>query len=207
MNKGLLIVVSGPSGSGKGTVLNVAFERDKNIFYSVSSTTRKPRPGEKDGVNYNYITKEQFKKQIENNEMLEWAEYCDNYYGTPEAVVEQMRNAGKDVLLEIEYVGAMQVKKKHPDAILIFTVPPTIDVLYKRLTGRGTESQEVIDSRMAVAKEEITHMYDYDYIVVNGEIEQAVCDFLTVINAQRLKSDRNPNFLNEVLNNVVPGSK
>lgn len=173
MDRGLLIVVSGPSGVGKGTVLGKLMEENENIFYSVSATTRKPREGEIDGINYFFITKEQFEKYIVEDKMLEYAQYCDNYYGTPLAAVEQMRQEGKDVLLEIEAQGALQVMKKCPDAVSIFVAPPSMDELRRRLTERNTESAEVIESRMWKAEEEMALAHHYQYNVVNDTVENA----------------------------------
>lgn len=173
MNKGLLIVVSGPSGVGKGTVLSELMQENGNIFYSVSATTRQAREGEKDGVNYFFITKEEFEKNIKDGKMLEYACYCDNYYGTPQQAVEQMREQGKDVLLEIEPQGAMQVMKKCPDALSIFISPPSLEELRKRLTERGTESKEVIESRMQKAGEEMSLAENYQYHVLNDTVENA----------------------------------
>ncbi len=173
MRRGLLLVVSGPSGVGKGTVLGKLMEENDNIFYSVSATTRKPREGEVDGVNYFFITKEQFERNIAEDKMLEYATYCDNYYGTPLAAVEQMRNEGKDVLLEIEAQGALQVMKKCPDAVSVFVAPPSMEELRRRLTDRKTESAEVIESRLRKAEEEMALAHHYQYRVVNDTVENA----------------------------------
>lgn len=200
-NKGLLIVVSAPSGCGKGTVL-AEILKDDNYYYSVSATTRSPREGEKDGVQYHFLSKEEFKKRIENNGMLEYAQYCDNYYGTPKKEVDEMREKGKDVILEIEVQGAMKVKEICPDAVFIFIAPPSIKELDRRLRKRGTETDEVIAKRVAEAAGEISHAKDYDYIVVNAALEDAVDDFKTVVKAEKLKAEYADELINEVLKNA-----
>ncbi len=172
-NKGKLIVISGPSGTGKGTVLNEVFQRNPHLKYSVSATTRAPREGEVDGVQYHFITKADFEEMIRNGKMLEYTIYCDNYYGTPAEFVEQQRLKGEDVVLEIEANGASQVREKCPDATLIFILPPSIEELERRLTGRGTEPPEVIAARIAEAIREIEQADQYDYQVVNEVVETA----------------------------------
>lgn len=188
--KGLLIVVSGPAGCGKGTVLRQLFESREGLFYSVSATTRSPRPGEEDGVHYFFLTKQEFERRIALDDMLEYAAYCENYYGTPRSAVEQRRGEGNDVILEIEVQGAMKVREKVPDAILVFIMPPSLAVLEKRLRGRGTESEEVVLKRMERAKAEISLAPQYDYIVVNGELQKAVDDLSAILTAEKLRSNR-----------------
>jgi guanylate kinase len=188
--KGLLIVVSGPSGSGKGTVLSEVFAANKNIFYSVSATTRAPRPGEVDGRHYYFLSKEEFKKRIDSGGMLEYACYCGNYYGTPRSAVEKQRNAGNDVVLEIDIQGAIQVKKACPDCVTIFIAPPSAEELERRLRGRGTESDEVIKKRLETAVKEISKAEFYDYIVVNDEVETAAKKIGCIITAEKCKSTR-----------------
>lgn len=171
--RGLLIVFSGPSGVGKGTVRAKIFESENNFEYSVSMTTRKQRPGEVDGKDYYFRTREEFEEMIRNGQMLEYAEYVGNYYGTPLTYVNQTLDEGKDVFLEIEVQGALQVKEKVPDGVFVFLTPPDLEELRGRLVGRGTDSAEVIASRLEKAKEEIRLMSEYDYAVVNDEVELA----------------------------------
>lgn len=201
MNKGLLFVVSAPSGCGKGTVLAEVL-RDEKFYYSISATTRKPREGEIDGVNYRFLSKEQFESLVNSDGMLEYAQYCDNYYGTPKDMVEKKRLEGKNVILEIEVQGAMQVRKNCPDAILIFILPPSVAELERRLRKRGTETDDVIAKRVAKAAEEIPYAEKYDYIVVNGALEKAVEDFLAIISAEEHKTVNSVNLINEVLENA-----
>ncbi len=201
MNKGLLFVVSAPSGCGKGTIL-AEILKDDRYFYSVSSTTRKPREGEVDGVNYNFLTKEQFEELIENDGMLEYACFCDNYYGTSKEMVEKKRLEGKHVILEIEVQGAMQVKEKCKDAVLIFIMPPSVSELERRLKKRGTESDDVIAKRVAQATEEIKVAHNYDYVVVNDGLEKAIEDFKIVILAEEHRASYAEEIINEVLKNA-----
>lgn len=201
MNKGSLFIVSGPSGCGKGTILAEILKQDK-FYYSISATTRNPRVGEVDGVNYHFLSKEKFEELINNDGMLEYASYCDNYYGTPRKPVEDMLNAGKHVILEIEVQGAMNVMKKCPDAVSIFILPPSIKELRRRLNKRGTETDDVIEKRLAQAEREIKMAENYDYIMINGELELAVQDLLSVIKSQELKKDNSKYLIDEVLNNA-----
>ena len=163
-NRGLLVVVSGPAGSGKGTVNGMLTKKDGYMF-SVSATTRSPRPGEVDGVNYHFISRDEFESRIERGEMLEYTEYCGNYYGTPEKETLEALEAGKNVILEIEVEGAMNVKRKYPDAVLIMLLPPSYAVQESRLRGRGTETDEAIKRRLARAREEVLYVVHYDYII------------------------------------------
>ena len=201
MNKGLMIVVSAPSGCGKGTVLNEIL-KDKNFYYSVSATTRAPREGEADGVNYHFITKAEFEKLIAENGMLEYAKYCDNYYGTPKEILEKKMNEGIDVILEIEVQGAMQVKRLCPEAVFIFIAPPSIAELERRLKKRGTESDEIIAKRVSEAAGEIRQAVNYDCVIVNAALEDAVEDFKTIVKAEKLKTAYAENLINEVLENA-----
>lgn len=171
--KGILTVVSGFSGAGKGTIMKSLIEKYP-YFLSVSATTRSPREGEIDGVHYFFRTREEFETMIEQNQLIEWAEYVGNYYGTPKEAVQKQLDEGKDVVLEIEMQGGMQVKKLFPDALLLFITTPSADVLKERLVGRGTETEEVINKRLARAAEEAEYMDKYDYIIVNDVLEEAV---------------------------------
>lgn len=201
MNKGLLFVVSAPSGCGKGTILAEILKDDK-YFYSVSSTTRKPREGEVDGVNYNFLSKEQFEELIKADGMLEYACFCDNYYGTSKEMVEQKRLEGKHVILEIDVQGAMQVREKCSDAVLIFIMPPSVSELERRLRKRGTETDDVIAKRVSKSAEEIEAARSYDYVVVNAELEKAIEDFKTVISAEEHRVSYAEELINEVLKNA-----
>lgn len=190
--KGLLIIVSGPAGSGKGTV--VSRVREKAPFeFSVSATTRAPRPGELDGVHYHFIDKTAFEEKIAAGDMLEHAEYVGNYYGTPKAPVEQTLAEGKDIILDIEVQGALQVKEKMPDAVMIFILPPDAVTLEARLRGRGTETEEVIAKRMAKARTELALFDRYDYVVVNREngVDAAAEEILSILRAERCRTSRN----------------
>jgi guanylate kinase len=186
MEKGLLIVVSAPSGCGKGTILEEILKDDK-YYYSVSATTRKPRVGETNGVQYHFLTMEDFQNRIDNGGMLEYAQYCDNYYGTPKKEVEEKLNEGKHVILEIEVQGAMKVKDICPEATFIFITPPSLEELERRLRKRNTESEEVIKQRVAQAEREIPYSKYYDYVIVNDDIKDAIDDFKSVIRACELK--------------------
>jgi len=188
--KGLLIVVSGPSGTGKGTVLKELFSQHKGLFFSVSATTRDARPGEIEGVHYFFLTKEEFERQIVDNNMLEFAEYCQNYYGTPRSAIEEKRAAGFDVILDVEVKGAMHIKSEMKNAVLIFLMPPSIEELEKRLRSRGTECEEVITRRLEKARKEIKASPNYDYIVVNDNIKQAASQIESIITSEKLKQNR-----------------
>ncbi|MCC8068983.1 MAG: guanylate kinase [Ruminococcus sp.] len=186
MNKGLLIVVSAPSGCGKGTMLKEIL-KDNRYYYSVSDTTREPRPNEIDGIHYNFLSKEKFQSKIDQDGMLEYAEYCENYYGTPKKPVEENLNLGKHVILEIEVQGAMRVKQVRPDAKFIFIAPPSIEELERRLLKRDTETMEVIQERVSKAKIELTYSNQYDYIIVNDELKKAIKDFKSIVRACELE--------------------
>lgn len=179
--RGRLVLYTGSSGVGKGTILEELKKRDPNIKVSISNTTRNKRNGEIDGVHYNFVTREQFEKLIKENGYLEYAEYCDNYYGTPKKAVEDMLDDGYTVILEIEVQGGLQIMKKHPDVLSIFILPPSMDVLEKRLRSRGTEDEETIQKRLEQAKNEITFKDKYRYNVVNAELDKAVEQVLDII--------------------------
>ena len=189
--KGLLIVLSGPSGVGKGTVRKALFsQEDIKLHYSISMTTRAPREGEVDGVDYFFKDRETFEQLIANNKLLEYAEFVGNYYGTPVDYVQQCLNEGKDVFLEIEVQGALQVRSVLPEALLIFLAPPSLSELQSRLVNRGTESEEVINNRLQVAREELEMMDSYDYVVENDEV-QAACDRIkAIVTAEHCKRER-----------------
>ncbi len=189
--RGLLIVLSGPSGVGKGTVRKAIFDSEENDFqYSISMTTRKQREGEVNGVDYYFRSREEFEAMIEAGEMLEYAEYVGNYYGTPLTYVNQTLDEGKDVFLEIEVQGAKQVKDKVPDGVFIFLTPPDLAELKSRIIGRGTDEMSVIEERMAVAREEIEMMALYDYAVVNDEVPLAVQRIKDIIASEHFRVDR-----------------
>ncbi|RFB19116.1 guanylate kinase [Bacillus sp. HNG] len=189
--RGLLIVLSGPSGVGKGTVRKAIFSQpDTKYQYSISATTRKPREGEVDGVDYFFKSKEEFEELIKNNKLLEWAEYVGNYYGTPIDYVEATLQEGKDVFLEIEVQGALQVRKAFPEGLFIFLAPPSLKELKNRIVTRGTETDELILNRMKVAKEEIEMMDAYDYVVENDQVELACDRINAIVTAEHCRRDR-----------------
>lgn len=196
MAKGVLLIISGPSGSGKGTIVEQLVS-ELGYCVSISATTRNPRPNEKDGIHYFFKTKEEFEKMIDNGELLEHAAFCGNYYGTPKKYVEEQLESGKNIILEIEVHGALQVKKKYNDAVLIFTMPPTLTELRRRLEFRGTETKEVIDARINRAEEELEFLPDYDYIVINDTVDEAVKDVDCIVKAERMKCSRNPELKNK----------
>lgn len=199
MNKGLLIVVSAPAGCGKDTILEQVLANNGNIFYSVSATTRTIRPGEVDGASYYFKSRDEFETMIKNSELLEYTEYCGNYYGTPRKAVMDMLDAGKDVVLKIEVEGAANIKRMFPDCVMIFILPPSISELDRRLHKRGTESEEVIQKRIAAAKNELTYAANYDYTIVNGALEKAIEDFETVVRAEKFRVSRNADLIEEIL--------
>lgn len=198
--KGILFVVSGPSGTGKGTICKKILQKRDDLFLSVSATTRLPREGEEEGVAYFFMKKEEFEQKIAEGDILEYALFCGNYYGTPRKAVEKMLNDGKDVILEIEVQGAMQIKEKYKDAVCIFTLPPSMAELEKRLRGRDTETEEALKSRLLRAKEEFEYASKYDYMILNDDIDSALARLETIIEAERLKIHRNINFIKEVQN-------
>ena len=198
--KGLLIVLSGPSGVGKGTVREALFKmKGHDLVYSISMTTRKPREGEVDGREYYFVSRDQFEESIKNGKMLEYTEFVGNYYGTPLDKVNELINAGKEVLLEIEVNGAMQVRERCKDAIFIFIAPPSFDALKNRLIQRGTESKGKIEERIKKAEREIGLAEMYDYIVVNDEVKNAADKILAIIRAEHAKTKRTIDKYNEIL--------
>ena len=190
--KGILMVVSGPAGSGKGTVIKILREKVPQIALSVSATTRNPRPGEAHGVQYFFITREEFERRIADGEILEHTEYCGNLYGTPAEGVRRVLESGGDIVLEIEVDGAGQIKKKFPDAVTVMLIPPNGKTLEARLRGRGTETDEVIRKRMAQARNEIGMASEYDYVVVNGDdaAEECADRLEAILNAEHSKAER-----------------
>ena len=185
--KGLLVVYSGFSGVGKGTIMKEMLKREESFRLSVSATTRAPRPGEVDGREYYFITKEKFLKMIDNDEFLEYAQYADNYYGTPQKAVEDMLNEGYNVFLEIEVQGGVQIMEKCPDCLSIFIVPPSLEVLEQRLRGRGTETEEIIEKRMKTALVEQGYTSQYDFVVENDIVEKTVDDIINIVKTEKEK--------------------
>ena len=198
MSKGVLTVVSGFSGAGKGTVMKRLIQKYDDYALSISVTTRNPREGERDGIEYFFKTKEEVEAMIENDEFLEYARYVDNYYGTPRFYVEEMLAKGKNVILEIEIQGAMQIKAKNQEAVLVFVTPPSFEELRNRLIGRGTETADVIESRLKRASEEADGMPSYDYILVNDQVEDCVDRLHQIILSERAKAQRNEEFINTI---------
>lgn len=192
---GILFVLSGPSGAGKGTVCKALMERSPALSVSVSSTTRQPRPGEEEGVNYFFVTKAEFEEKIRNNQLLEWAEVYGNYYGTPRDFVESQLNSGKDVILEIDIQGAMQVRRHYPEGVFLFLIPPSATELRARILGRGTESEESFKARFGAARQELQMMRQYDYVVVNDRVEAACDRIQAIIQAEHLSVTRNLHLL------------
>ncbi|MCI2062900.1 MAG: guanylate kinase [Eubacteriaceae bacterium] len=192
MHRGRLLVISGPSGVGKGSICKKVIEKKKNdVEFSVSMTTRPPREGEVDGENYFFVTTEEFKKKIEENGFLEHARVFKNYYGTPRANVMEKLEAGRDVILEIDIQGAMNIKKAYPEGIFIFILPPSMAELRKRITGRGTESESVIELRLGEALKEISYLDKYDYCVVNEDLDEAAENVIAIITAEHSKVTEN----------------
>lgn len=193
--KGILIVVSGFSGAGKGTVMKELLKKYDNYALSVSATTRKPRPGEEEGIAYFFKTTDEFEKMIAKDELIEYAKYVDNYYGTPRMYVTEQLEAGKDVILEIEIQGALKVKEKFPDTLLLFITPPTVSELRRRLVNRGTETMEVIEGRLGRAKEEAEGMDRYDYLIINDKLDECVEEVHRIIEGEHRRSFRNQEFI------------
>ena len=196
--KGILIVISGFSGAGKGTLVKKMLRTYDNYALSISMTTRQPREGERDGVEYFFTDKEQFEENIGRDGFIEYACYCGNYYGTPKAYVEEQLEAGKDVILEIEIQGALKVKEKFPESLLLFVTPPSAEELQRRLVGRGTETPEVIAKRLARASEESEGIDAYDYIVVNDDLDVCVAELHSLVDAARRTPERREKFIKEI---------
>ncbi len=188
--QGLLLVISGPSGAGKGTVCKALMEKHPQISYSVSATTRLPRAGEVEGSHYYFKTREEFEAMIAQDELVEWAPVYDNYYGTPKGPVMDALQRDQDIILEIDIQGALQVKEKYPDGVYIFIVPPSLDELRKRIEGRATDTQEVIAKRMKAAAGEVAQACKYEYIIINDTIENAVHKLEAVITAEKCRAIR-----------------
>ncbi len=199
MNRGLLVVVSGASGAGKGTVCRALVEKRSDVWLSISATTRSPRPGEVDGESYYFLEEAKFRSMIDEDGFIEWACFCDNYYGTPKAQVEKQLAAGRNVILEIEVQGAMQVRSEYPEAVFIFVMTPTWQELKKRLTGRGTEAAEVIQKRLERAKQEFAYIEKYNYILFNDSIEQATERFSAILDAEAMRTERNGDVIRAAL--------
>ena len=203
-HKGLLIVISGFSGAGKGTLMKALIQNYDQYALSISMTTRAPREGEVHGREYLFATREEFEEKIQQGGFVEHAQYCGNYYGTPKDYVEEQLEAGKDVILEIEIQGAMKVKELFPDAILLFVMPPSIEVLYQRLVGRGTETKEEIQNRLLRAKEEAVGIEEYDYIIINDDLDACVKELheLLVKSHEEMQENCHPDNYQELIANI-----
>lgn len=204
---GLLVVVSGFAGTGKGTLMKRLIADYDNYALSVSMTTRNPRPGEEHGREYFFVSKEEFEKTIAEDGLIEYACYVENYYGTPKDYVNSQRAAGKNVLLEIELQGALKVKEKFPEAVLVFVLPPSGKILKERLVGRGTETPEVVEKRMRRAAEEAQYISQYDYIVVNDDLDTCVKELHSIIESAHHRPSNNTNFITEIQNELSQMAK
>ena len=200
--RGILIVISGFSGAGKGTLVKALINKYDNYALSISMTTRKPREGEREGVEYFFTDRENFEETIRRNGLIEYAQYCDNYYGTPRAYVEQQMQAGNNVILEIEIQGALKIKEQFPESLLIFVTPPSAEELRHRLVSRGTESEDVIAKRLARAAEESEGIEAYDYIVVNDDLDICVEEVHQLVEASRRVPVRQEEFIREIRNEL-----
>ncbi len=201
--KGILVVVSGFSGVGKGTLMKALTERYGYYALSVSATTRPPREGEEDGREYFFRTKEEFEKLIADGRLIEYACYCGNYYGTPREYVEDQMEQGRDVILEIEQQGALKIREKYPDALLLFVMPPDAETLVARLEGRGTEPKDMIDKRLRRAVEEAGKIEEYDYMVINDDLDRSVEEVHRLIDGQHNKISRNLSFVREIRTQIT----
>ena len=204
MNKGRVYIISGPSGSGKDTVLKKIFEKCPQVAFSISSITRPMREGEVEGEKYNFVTREHFEEMIANDQLLEHNVFVGNYYGTPKDYVEQQMEAGRDVILEIEIQGAMKVKEQFPNAILLFVMPPSIAELHQRLVGRGTETEEVIMERLLRAYEEAVGIEEYDYIIINDDLDACVKELheLLTKSHEEIQTQYHPNNYVELIEDI-----
>lgn len=201
-NKGVLVVVSAPSGCGKDTIIAEVLKRFDDAYLSISMTTRAMRPGEVEGVNYYFVSQTEFEEKIDKGEMLEYARYGSNYYGTPAGPVRELLEKGKTVILIIEVQGAGNVKRLFPDACTIFIIPPSFEILENRLRGRGTDDDASIIKRLDIARDELARAPEFDYIVENDALDEAVEDIITIIKAEKLKTNKMKNKLSEVINNA-----
>ena len=207
-NKGILTVVSGFSGAGKGTIMKELLKQHPDTYaLSISATTRNPRPGETDGVEYFFRTREEFEKMIAEDALIEYAQYVGNYYGTPKAYVEEQLLAGKNVILEIEIQGALKVKEKFPETLLLFVTPPSAEELKNRLVGRGTETMDVVASRLNRANEEAEGIEQYDYLVINDVLEDAVEEVHQIIQNEHYRVSRNETSIEMMRNELKKFSK
>lgn len=206
-NEGILIVVSGFSGAGKGTLMKELLKTYDNYALSISMTSRGPRPGETDGKEYFFVDRETFEQKIAEDGFIEYAQYCDNYYGTPADYVNSQLKEGKDVILEIEIQGAMKVKERFPDALLLFVMPPSAEELQRRLVGRGTETEEVIAKRMSRANEEALGIEQYDYIVINDDLERCTEEIHSIVQATHNEPKRNQAFIDQIRTELKKYSK
>lgn len=203
MSRGILIVVSGPSGTGKGTICQELLRSYSNLNYSISATTRMPRTGEKNGLHYWFLERQEFQRMIDNDEFLEWAEVYGNYYGTPRRSIEKMLECGEDVILEIDTQGAMQVKDKCPEGVFIYILPPSLDELAQRIYKRGTDSLEVIKKRLSCAQGEIHCALKYHYVIVNDDLEAAVQKAKSIIQAEKCRMGRNTGLIDDICHSVI----
>lgn len=206
-HRGILIVLSGFSGAGKGTLVNALRERYDGYALSISATTRQPRVGEEEGKAYFFKKIDEFKQMIDEDAFIEYARYVENYYGTPRAYVEEMLNQGKDVILEIEIQGALKVKEKYPDALLMFVTTPDADTLKARLAGRGTETEDVVASRLSRAAEEAEGIENYDYLIVNDDLDEAVREAHEIIQGEHYRISRNIDFIEAMRKDLKRFSK